>query len=48
MIELIEMVEKNNTLSTMNFPFKLCNNACIMPIFGKNHFHPFLTSGFNE
>ena len=30
-----------------NFSFKVCNNACIMPSFGKkNVFHQFLLSGF--
>ena len=27
-----------------NISFKVCNSACIMPSFGKNHFHPFLLS----
>ena len=44
MIELIEMAEKLNTLITINygnyfvfwdFSSKVCNNACIMPSFGK-------------
>ena len=51
MIELIKMAEKN-TVMTINYvffvfwniSFKVCNNACIMPRFGKNHFHPFLLS----
>ena len=55
MIENIKMVEKHNTLITMNyytcfvfwgFPFKVCNNACIMPKFGKNDFHKFFTLCF--
>ena len=29
-----------------NISFKVCNNACIMPRFGKNHFHQFLLSVF--
>ena len=29
-----------------NFAFKVCNNACIMPSFGKNVFHQFLLSVF--
>ena len=29
-----------------NISFKVCNNACIMPRFGKNHVHPFLFSVF--
>ena len=27
-----------------NILFKVCNNACIMPRFGKKYFHPFLLS----
>ena len=27
-----------------NISFKVCNNACIMPTFGKNQFHQFLLS----
>ena len=30
----------------LNISFKVCNNSCIMPRFGKNHFHPFLPSVF--
>ena len=29
-----------------NISFKVCNNACIMPRFGKNNFHRFLISVF--
>ena len=25
-----------------NISFKVCNNACIIPSFGKKHFHQFL------
>ena len=55
MVELIEMVEKNNTLITINYgtfyliwniSFRVCNNAWIMPRFGKQHFHPFSLSIF--
>ena len=44
MIELIEMVEKYNTLITINYgtyfvvwiiSFRFFNNTCIMPSFGK-------------
>ena len=43
MIEPIEMIEKHNILITLkygtflfwNISFKVCNNACIMPRFGK-------------
>ena len=55
MIELIEMVLKHNTLITItdgnifvfwNFSFKVCNNACIMPRFGKNAFSSIFTQCF--
>ena len=55
MIELIEMLEKHNTVINIimviifvfwNVLFKVCNNACIMPKFGKNDFHKFLLSVF--
>ena len=29
-----------------NISFEVCNNACIMPSFGKNNFHQFLLSVF--
>ena len=29
-----------------NIAFKVCNNACIVPSFDKNHFHPILLSVF--
>ena len=58
MIELIEMVEKHNTQVTKkiiilvfvfwNISFKVCNNACIMPRFVKNHFWPFLLGVFKN
>ena len=44
MIEFIEMVEKHYSLITINYgnyfvfwniSSKVCNNACIIPIFGK-------------
>ena len=53
MIELIEMSEEHNTFNAINYgtffvfwniSFKVCNNACIMPRFGKNNFHQFSLS----
>ena len=29
-----------------NISFKVCNNYCIMPSFGKDHFHQFLLGVF--
>ena len=55
MIELIEMLLKHNTLITinicgifciLNISFKICNNASIIPRFGKKCFHQFLFSVF--
>ena len=55
MIKLTEMAEKYNTLITINYvnfsvfrdiSFKVCNNACIIPRFGINHFHQFPLSVF--
>ena len=55
MIKLVEILEKHNSLITItdgnyfsfcNISSKVCNNACIMPRFGKNHFRPFLLSVF--
>ena len=56
MVELIKMVEKQNTLITLKYgtyfvflkiSFKVCNGACIVPSFDKKtHIHPFLLSVF--
>ena len=44
MFELIEMIKKDNSLNTTNYgtffvfwniTLKVCNNACILRIFGK-------------
>ena len=48
------MVVKHNNLITINdgtflfwnFSFKVHNSACIVPSFGKNHFHQFSLGKF--
>ena len=49
------MAEKHNSLITItyvtfsifcNIPFEVCNNYCIMPIYGKNNIHQYLLSVF--
>ena len=55
MTDLAEMIEKYNTLITINdgtffvlwnMLFKFCNNACIMPNFGKKSFSSIFTQYF--